>query len=59
VKEASWTDREWTGRHAVTFNSMVNSICLSLACPEGAFDSEGWQDAPLTVGLTQMLIRCG
>lgn len=71
AKDMGWTyrllaDREWTGRHAVTLNPMVNSICLSRSSLDAAFDSDGWQVACLkarlsgvVTGLTQMFINCG
>jgi hypothetical protein len=71
AKDMHWayrllSDREWSGRHAVSLNPAVNSICLSRSSLDAAFDDEGRQVTPLmarasgaVAGLKQLFIRCG
>lgn len=71
AKDMHWayrllSDREWSGRHAVSLNPAVNSICLSRSSLDAAFDDGGRQVAPLmarasgaVAGLQQLFIRCG
>ena len=60
------SDREWTGRHAVTFNPTVNAICLLRASLTTAFDEKGNQITQLTAritgdiqGLETLFSQCG
>lgn len=57
AKDMHWnyrllSEREWSGRNAVSLNSGVNSIYLSRANLNVAFDDNGQQINPLTVRLT-------
>ncbi|MFW4056981.1 DUF2913 family protein [Klebsiella pneumoniae] len=46
------SDREWSGRNAVTLNAGVNGIYLSRSSLDAAFDDDGRQINPLLVRLT-------
>ncbi len=46
------SDREWSGRHAVTLNASVNGIYLSRSSLDTAFDADGRQIHPLIGRLT-------
>lgn len=46
------SDREWTGRNAVTLNDGVNSVCISRSGLDQAFDNDGQQIFPLMARLT-------
>lgn len=57
AKDMLWTyrllsDREWSGRNAVTLNAGVNGIYLSKSSLDAAFDDDGGQKAPLMARLT-------
>ena len=60
------SDREWSGRYAITLNAGVNGIYLSRANLEMAFDDNGCQIKPLIARLTgrvegvvKLFNRCG
>lgn len=71
AKDMHWcyrllSDREWTGRNAVTLNAGVNGIYLSRTNLDAAFDENGQQINPLAArltgnvaGLMELLERCG
>lgn len=71
AKDMHWayrllSDREWSGRYAVSLNPAVNSVCISRSSLDAAFDDDGRQVAPLMArvagnvdGLAQMFIHCG
>lgn len=71
AKEMQWTyrllsDREWTGRYALTLSTAVNGIYVSRSCLDAAFDDKGLQIKPLMVrvtgnigGFDKLLTRCG
>ena len=46
------SDREWSGRNAVTLNASVNGIYLSRSSLDAAFDDDGRQINPVLVRLT-------
>ncbi|WP_236905785.1 DUF2913 family protein [Enterobacter hormaechei] len=57
AKEMYWicrmlSDREWSGRHAVTLNAGVNTVYLSLSNLDAAFDENGHQVSVLMVKIT-------
>jgi hypothetical protein len=60
------SDKEWTGRHAITLSTDVSGVYLSRSSLDGAFDEEGGQVMPLMVRLTgniagfeKLINRCG
>ncbi|KAA5920960.1 MULTISPECIES: DUF2913 family protein [Pantoea] len=71
AKDMHWnyrllSDREWSGRHAVSLNTAVNNIFISRSSLDAAFNDEGWQVGMLmarvsgsVAGLVQLFIRCG
>ncbi|MDU7483719.1 MAG: DUF2913 family protein [Hafnia alvei] len=71
AKDMHWnyrllSDREWSGRYAVSLNTEDNSIHLSHSNLDLAFDDDGWQVNPLmarlsgrVVDLEGLLNRCG
>lgn len=71
AKDMHWicrmlSDREWSGRHAVTLNAGVNGLYLSTGSLDAAFDDDGHQVGPLlanitgsVAGLGELLDRCG
>lgn len=71
AKDMHWnyrllSDREWSGRNAVALSAGVNSIYLSRANLDVAFDDSGQQINPLTARLTgnvagviKLFNRCG
>ncbi|EBB6210760.1 DUF2913 family protein [Salmonella enterica subsp. enterica] len=57
AKEMYWicrmlSDREWSGRHAVTLNAGVNAVYLSLSNLDAAFDENGHQVSVLIAKIT-------
>jgi hypothetical protein len=57
AKDMGWfyrllSDREWSGRYAVTINAGVNGIYALRASLDTAFDDDGRQVRPLLVRLT-------
>jgi hypothetical protein len=46
------SDREWSGRYAVSLNAGVNGIYLSRTNLDAAFDDDGRQISPLLTRLT-------
>ncbi|APW04098.1 DUF2913 family protein [Salmonella enterica] len=71
AKGMSWnyrllSDREWSGRYAVSLNAGVNGIYLSRTNLDAAFDDDGRQINPLLTRLTgnvggvvKLFNRCG
>lgn len=71
AKDMSWnyrllSDREWSGRYAVSLNAGVNGIYLSRTNLDAAFDDDGRQIYPLLTRLTgniggvvKLFNRCG
>lgn len=71
AKDMSWnyrllSDREWSGRYAVSLNAGVNGIYLSRTNLDAAFDDDGRQINPLLTRLTgnvegvvKLFNRCG
>lgn len=71
AKDMSWnyrllSDREWSGRYAVSLNAGVNGIYLSRTNLDAAFDDNGQQVKPLIARLTgnvagveKLFDRCG
>ena len=71
AKEMHWnyrllSDREWSGRNAVAISAGVNSIYLSRANLDVAFDDKGRQINPLmarltgnVAGVVKLFNRCG
>jgi len=60
------SDKEWTGRHAITLSADVSGVYLSRSSLECAFNEEGGQIMPLMVRLTgniagfeTVINRCG
>ncbi len=60
------SDREWSGRYAVSLNAGVNGIYLSRTNLDAAFDDDGRQINPLLTRLTgnvggvvKLFNRCG
>jgi hypothetical protein len=60
------SDKEWTGRHAITLSADVSGVYLSRTSLDGAFNEEGGQVMPLMVRLTgniagfeTVINRCG
>lgn len=60
------SDREWSGRHAVTLNAGVNAVYLSLSNLDAAFDDDGHQVSVLmanitgnVAGFSALFERCG
>ena len=60
------SDKEWTGRHAITLSADVSGVYLSRTSLDSAFDEEGGQVIPLMVRLTgnitgfeTVINRCG
>ncbi|EJJ3932104.1 DUF2913 family protein [Salmonella enterica] len=57
AKDMRWTcrmlsDREWSGRHAVTLNAGVNGVYLSEGSLDAAFDDDGHQVGTLLANIT-------
>ncbi|KAB8306714.1 DUF2913 family protein [Erwinia endophytica] len=71
AKDMHWnyrllSEREWSGRHAVTLNTTLNGIFLSRSSLDIAFNDDGGQINPLKcrltgniAGLQQLFARCG
>ncbi|MGR0455667.1 DUF2913 family protein (plasmid) [Escherichia coli] len=71
AKDMDWSccllsDREWSGRHAVTLKPGVNGIYLSRTNLDVAFNDSGQQINPLTArlsgnvaGVVKLFNRCG
>lgn len=71
AKDMHWnyrllSDREWSGRNAVTLKAGVNGIYLSRTNLDAAFDDSGQQINPLTArlsgnvaGVVKLFNRCG
>ncbi|MDU3756567.1 MAG: DUF2913 family protein [Klebsiella pneumoniae] len=64
AKDMGWnyrllTEREWSGRNAVTLNTGVNGIYLSRTSLDVAFNENGQQINPLTARLTGNIAGVG
>ncbi|KFD24837.1 DUF2913 family protein [Yokenella regensburgei] len=53
------SDREWSGRHAVTLNAGVNAVYLPLSNLDAAFDEDGHQVKVLMANITGSVAGLG